>query len=316
VKDANDDRQVPMMGVLGAFVFAAQMINFAIPGTGSSGHLGGTLLLTMLLGPHAALLVIASVLAVQALFFADGGLLALGCNVINLGVFPAFVAYPLVFRPLARGTAGGTRRWVATAAAAVVGLQLGSLAVVAETKISGISELPLATFLCLMQPIHLVIGVVEGLATAAVASFVARARPEVLAPLVAGRSAGRRWRPVVAGLAVAALGLGGVGAWFASSRPDGLEWSVAKASGKGEIAGTSSAAHQAAARIQQKSACLPAYDLPGSAAGADAGKAWPAVRGATSLSGIGGGLAVLVIVVLLSLLLKPRPSKEAVGLER
>ena len=75
-----DDRKVPLMGVLGAFVFAAQMINFTIPATGSSGHLGGGLLLAILLGPHAAFLTIASVLVVQALFFADGGLLALGCK--------------------------------------------------------------------------------------------------------------------------------------------------------------------------------------------------------------------------------------------
>ena len=77
------------MGVLGAFIFAAQMINFTIPATGSSGHLGGGLILTILLGPYAAFLTIASVLMVQALFFADGGLLALGCNIFNLGFFPA-----------------------------------------------------------------------------------------------------------------------------------------------------------------------------------------------------------------------------------
>ena len=80
VRASADDRMTPLMGVLGAFVFAAQMVNFAIPGTGSSGHLGGGLLLAVLLAPHAALIVIASVLSVQALFFADGGLLALGAN--------------------------------------------------------------------------------------------------------------------------------------------------------------------------------------------------------------------------------------------
>src|SRR5512136_1265554 len=100
VRREADDRRVPLMGVLGAFLFAAQMINFSIPGTGSSGHLGGGLLLAILLGPHAAFIVIASVLTVQALFFADGGLLALGCNIFNLGFFPAFVAYPLVYRRL------------------------------------------------------------------------------------------------------------------------------------------------------------------------------------------------------------------------
>src|SRR5512134_667024 len=104
-----DDRKAPLMGVLGAFVFAAQMINFSIPGTGSSGHLGGGLLLAILLGPHAAFLVIASVLVVQALFFADGGLLALGCNAFNLGFLPAFVAYPVLYRRIAGDRPGPAR---------------------------------------------------------------------------------------------------------------------------------------------------------------------------------------------------------------
>ena len=98
VREELDESKIPLMGVAGAFVFAAQMLNFTIPGTGSSGHLGGALILAILLGPEAAFLVMASVLTVQALFFADGGLLALGCNIFNLGFFPAFVAYPLVYR--------------------------------------------------------------------------------------------------------------------------------------------------------------------------------------------------------------------------
>ena len=77
LQQAMKDSLVPLMGVLGAFIFASQMINFSIPLTGSSGHLGGGLILSVLLGPHAAFIVIASVLTVQALFFADGGLLAL-----------------------------------------------------------------------------------------------------------------------------------------------------------------------------------------------------------------------------------------------
>src|SRR5512134_4118717 len=101
VRKELDDRKVPLMGVLGAFLFAAQMVNFSIPGTGSSGHIGGGLLLAILLGPHAAILTIASVLFIQALFFADGGLLALGCNIFNLGIFPAFIAYPFIYKPIA-----------------------------------------------------------------------------------------------------------------------------------------------------------------------------------------------------------------------
>ena len=120
VKETLREDRVPLMGVLGAFIFAAQMINFTIPGTGSSGHLGGGLILAVLLGPYAAFLVIASVLTVQALFFADGGLLALGCNMFNLGFFPAFLAYPLLYRPFARGEYGSVRAWLAALVAAVV----------------------------------------------------------------------------------------------------------------------------------------------------------------------------------------------------
>src|SRR5512136_1061958 len=109
VRDEFDERNVPLMGVLGAFIFAAQMINFTIPATGSSGHLGGGLILSILLGPHAAFLTIASVLVVQALFFADGGLLALGCNIFNLGFIPAFIVFPFIYKKLAGCNPGQTR---------------------------------------------------------------------------------------------------------------------------------------------------------------------------------------------------------------
>src|SRR5512144_2778680 len=119
-----DDKLIPLMGVLGAFIFAAQMINFTIPGTGSSGHLGGGMILAILLGPYAAFLTMASVLTLQALFFADGGLLALGCNIWNLGVYPCFVAYPLVYKPLAGDGRSARRLLAASMAGGIVGLQL------------------------------------------------------------------------------------------------------------------------------------------------------------------------------------------------
>ncbi len=83
-----DEKKIPLMGVMSAFVFAAQMINFTIPGTGSSGHLAGSIMLAILLGPYAGFLSMAAILLIQALFFADGGLLAYGCNVINMGFLP------------------------------------------------------------------------------------------------------------------------------------------------------------------------------------------------------------------------------------
>ena len=138
-----DDRLVPLMGVLGAFIFAAQMINFSIPGTGSSGHLGGGMLLAILLGPHAAFLTISSVLMVQALFFADGGLLALGCNIFNLGLLPGLFRLSLSIPRGSRRTAPPQKRiFPASVISATAGLLLGAVCVVLQTRLSGISELP------------------------------------------------------------------------------------------------------------------------------------------------------------------------------
>ena len=87
VREENNPRKIPLMGIMGAFVFAAQMLNFTIPGTGSSGHLCGSMLLTALLGPQAAFLTMIGILAIQCLLFADGGLLALGCNIWNMAFY-------------------------------------------------------------------------------------------------------------------------------------------------------------------------------------------------------------------------------------
>ena len=311
VRRERDERKVPLMGVLGAFVFALQMINFTIPLTGSSGHLGGGLLLAILLGPHAAFLTIASVLVVQALFFADGGLLALGCNLFNLGVIPAFITYPLVYRPLAGRIPTPRRRTVATVTAAIIALQLGALAVVLETVASGIAALPLQPFALVMLPIHLVIGLVEGLATAAVVAFVVRARPELLAdaPAQPGRSAVPGWTLLTAFLA-AALVTGGILTWFASAHPDGLDWSVARVAGSTALDEPVHTAHRVLAAIQERLAVLPEYAFRAGAgsdgasvqAGADA-------RLGSSLAGVVGGLLTLALCVLIGIALRQRPGK-------
>ncbi len=261
---------VPLMGVTAAFVFAAQMVNFTIPATGSSGHLGGGLLMAILLGPHAAFLAMASVLAVQALFFADGGLLALGCNLFNLGFLTCFVAYPFVYRPLAGADPKRWRAALASVAAAMVGLQLGSLAVVLETFLSGVSDLPVGSFLLLMQPIHLAIGAVEGIATAAVIAFVMRVRPEILgrAPGTAPAGKGGWW--LVAALGVAAVITAGGLSWLASSHPDGLEWAISGATGGAGIPGGGGGIGKALASVQQRTAVMPDYGLrsaPGTSTG-------------------------------------------------
>ena len=296
-----DDRKVPLMGVLGAFVFAVQMINFTIPATGSSGHLGGGLLLAILLGPSAAFLSITSVLMVQALFFADGGLLALGCNIFNLGVFPAFVAYPFIYRKLVGETPSQPRMVFAAIIAAVTALQCGSLAVVLQTVISGVSSLPFDVFVLLMQPIHLAIGVVEGVVTALVVAFVYRARPEVLANIKHEKPLGELpLRSLLAIFLISAVMIGGVFSWFASEHPDGLEWSIARITGSHVLPKTGFEEHQALEAIQEKTAIFPDYALPDRA---DRGSSQ---RVGKSLSGIVGGALTLAICILTGFALRRR----------
>jgi cobalt/nickel transport system permease protein len=293
-----DDRKVPLMGVLGAFLFAAQMINFTIPATGSSGHLGGGLLLAILLGPSAAFLTIASVLMVQALFFADGGLLALGCNLFNLGVVPAFLVYPLIYKPLVGTEPSQRRLTTVTMIAAIVGLQLGALGVVLETLFSGIAELPFSAFLLLMQPIHLAIGIVEGVVTVAVVSFVQKARPEILLSALEVRPVGSGpLRNVILAFLVVAIVTGGMVSWFASDNPDGLEWSIARVTGMEELKGPKTAIHGAVAVLQEKTALLPDYSFKGGAAAENS-------RLGTTASGLLGGVLTLGGIVLFGVLLR------------
>jgi cobalt/nickel transport system permease protein len=305
-----DDRKVPLMGVLGAFIFAAQMINFSIPGTGSSGHLGGGLLLAILLGPQAAFLAIASVLVVQALFFADGGLLALGCNIFNLGFFPAFIAYPLIYKKIAGTHPGRVRLAGAAIVAAVAGLQMGAFGVVLETTLSGISSLPFTTFLALMQPIHLAIGVVEGLVTATVLSFVYKARPEMLvASFESSQHTPRPLRALLIGFLAVALLTAGMLSWYASAHPDGLEWAIAKVTGKEEISKPESGIIPALASLQHKTSFFPDYSLPGPAKSSvpKAAASGSAVDLGTSAAGIVGSLLTLAIASLAAFLLRKRP---------
>jgi cobalt/nickel transport system permease protein len=326
VREEMDDKKAPLMGVLGAFLFAAQLINFTIPATGSSGHLGGGLLLAILLGPCAAFLTIASVLTVQALFFADGGLLALGCNIFNLGIFPAFIAYPLIYKKITGSQPTQGRIAAASLIAAVVSLQLGAFGVVLETVSSDISSLPFSSFVLLMQPIHLGIGIVEGVVTAAVVSFVYRARPEILQSALHAKPIGDfRIRTVIVAFLAAAVVTGGLLSWFASGNPDGLEWSIKKVTGKEEIEAGKDGLHGSLASLQEKLAFLPDYnfkksDLPKTESEKPATeqkkelvvkpegevKKTGGSKLGTSLSGVLGGFITLVLAAVTGLLLKRR----------
>jgi cobalt/nickel transport system permease protein len=281
-----EESKIPLMGVMGAFIFAAQMINFSIPGTGSSGHLGGGLMLAILLGPFAGFLTMVSVLLVQALFFGDGGLLAFGANVFNMGFFTCFVAYPLLYRPFMKNGITTRKIILACVITAVVGLQLGAFSVVVETLLSGKTDLPFATFALFMQPIHLAIGLVEGFVTAAVIGFVWNARPELLAcPTCKLEKTSMPMKKILFVLTGCVILMGAIISLVASTNPDGLEWAIGNVTGDDSLQ-AGGAIHDFFAKIQDKIAFLPDYNFD------DGGKDTPL---GTSVSGVLGGLMTLLL---------------------
>lgn len=171
------EKQIPLMGVLAAFIFAAQMLNFPIVG-GTSGHLIGAALAAILVGPWAGVLIMTCVLAVQSLIFQDGGLLALGANIVNMGIVACFVGYyvyrgmALLFskRRLGIMIGSGIAAWLTVVAA--------SVACAFELAISGI--VPLSVALPAMAGVHAIIGIGEGLITAAVLGLVLATRADLL----------------------------------------------------------------------------------------------------------------------------------------
>ena len=306
LKKEDDPAKLPTMAVTAALVFAGQMINYTIPGTGSSGHMCGGMLLSALLGPQAGFLSMIVILAIQCLFFADGGLMALGANVWNMAFYGCFVGYYLIWRPIMGsrlfGEGKGAQRSrivLASILGCVLTLQLGAFSVVLETSLSGITELPFGAFVALMQPIHLAIGLVEGLVTAAVLLFVYESRPELLQGVtpVSGAESKRSLKATVAILAVIALLVGGGLSLLASSNPDGLEWALFGNAEEGysenmgldeENFGVSSSAADTAGAIQEKTALLPDYAFPESESAVG-----------TSFSGVVGSALVAGVAVLI-----------------
>jgi len=176
VKADFSGRMVPIMGVLAAFVFAAQMLNFPILG-GTSGHLVGGGLLAILLGPMAGSLTLTTVIIAQALFLQDGGLIALGANIFNISAVTSFSGYA-VFRLLGGSRGPGKRLLFAGFLAGWSSLLISSGCCALEMGLSG--AIPLRVGLATMLGYHAVVGIVEGMLTAGVLSFLYKVRPDLM----------------------------------------------------------------------------------------------------------------------------------------
>ncbi|MFA5864324.1 MAG: energy-coupling factor ABC transporter permease [Phycisphaerae bacterium] len=289
IRDMADSHLIPLMGVLGAFVFAAQMVNFSLPAiAGTSDHLIGAILLAVLLGPHAALITMTGILVVQCLVFQDGGLLALGANIINMGLLPAYIGYGLWRLMIGQGPLTRGKLLPAAWTAAFIGVCLGSAAVCVEVGLSGRLAIPLAKFSAAMIGIHLVSGAIEGGITCAILIFLYKLYPHLAGTSVNWQEKKMNPRSLVVMICVLAVVTAGSFSWFASPYADGLERVVSAPSTlkpKTELAGKIDT-------FQNKFTPLPDYnkrDEPSQ-------KRWPNVNFWTSFSGLLGiGLTMFVI---------------------
>lgn len=206
------ERQIPLMGIMAAFIFAAQMINFPVAG-GTSGHLLGGTLAAIMLGPWAAMLVMTAVIAVQGLLFQDGGLLVMGANILNMGILTVAIGYGLY-----RGTFGASRsvKLAVAGFAAWLSVMAGAFATAMELWLSGTSNLQTVTLA--MLGVHAVIGLGEALITVAALAFIFQTRPDLLDEKSTGAQGGRGW--VVAGFLIALAVI--LLSPMASVNPDGL----------------------------------------------------------------------------------------------
>ncbi len=232
-----DERLIPLAGIMGAFIFAAQMINFPVAG-GTSGHFIGAALAFIVLGPWLGLLTMTAVIALQALLFQDGGLVVMGANILIMGLVPGFVGYE-IYR---LGAAGGRRvQSAATGAGAWLSIMAAALVTTLLLAFSGTTSLRIA--LPAMLGVHALIGIGEALITLAALAFLRRSRPAALEEAPAGAQGGWLILGLIAALVVLLL------APFASGQPDGLEWVA-------EMAGFAESAQEAPYSL------LPDYTLP------------------------------------------------------
>jgi cobalt/nickel transport system permease protein len=272
-------RKVPLLGVTAAFVFAAQMVNFPIAG-GTSGHLIGGVLAGVLLGPSGTVLVMTAVLTLQCLLFADGGLLALGANIFNMGIVGGVGGY-YVYRALSRAF-GARAKFLGVAVAAWCGTVMSAVATAGELSLSGV--VPWSVGVLAMAGVHMVMGVGEALITTLVVLAIDRTRPEILADGPTGLPLRGTAETVAFGLVIS-LGLGIFVSPIASTWPDGLE----------KIAGTLGFLERAV-QTPLASAPIPDYTLPGIGS-----PGW-----ATALAGGIGTAVVFLAVLVIARLIVPR----------
>jgi cobalt/nickel transport system permease protein len=301
--------KLALMGILGAFVFAAQMVNFQLPAMpGTSGHLVGAVLLAIVLGPHAAAIVMSSVVIIQCLIFQDGGLLALGCNLINIAIVPSYLGYSL-YKTITNGSPGSLRIYIGTMLACVIAVEAGACLVPIETALSGVLMVPFSTFLITMLGVHLLVGFVEGLVTVAVLGYLQQVRPDIVLTSLPGKVRLSR-KAVLVTLLVFTVVIGAGLSLLACGLPDGLEWSYAERPDQPDF---KSAVENRDPRIaavddfQSKYSPLPDYSVRASKLGeTPPQEAKSAAAGWTSFAGVVGSALTMAFIWLTAWLLRKK----------
>jgi cobalt/nickel transport system permease protein len=306
--------KLALMGILGAFVFAAQMVNFQLPAMpGTSGHLVGAVLLAIILGPHAAAIVISSVVIVQCLIFQDGGLLALGCNLINMALVPSYLGY-FLYKTITNGRSGSLRIYIATLLACVIAIEAGACLVPLQAALSGVLAVPFLTFLATMLGVHLLVGLVEGLITVAVLGYLQQVRPDIVLDSLPGKVRLSR-KAVLVTLVVFTIIIGAGFSLLACSLPDGLEWSYAERPDQPDF---KSAVENQDPRItavddfQSKYSPMPDYSVRSAKLGQAPAGEIEAVAGWTSFAGVLGSALTMAFIWLTARLLRRKQSEAVV----
>jgi len=298
--------KLALMGILGAFVFAAQMVNFQLPAMpGTSGHMVGAVLLAIILGPHLAAIVISSVVIVQCLIFQDGGLLALGCNIINMALVPSYLGY-FLYRTITNGRFSSLKVYIGAMLACVIATEAGAILVAIQAALSGVLAVPLSTFLITMIGVHFLVGFVEGLVTVTVLAYLQQLRPDIVADSLPGTVRLSK-NAVLATLGILAVLIGAGLSLLASDLPDGLEWSYAERPDEPEfetVVSNPDSRITAIDDFQSKYSLMPDYTARASKLGdvadqqADVGAGW------TSFAGVVGSVFTMAVIWLTAWMLR------------
>ncbi len=307
VKKSIAPEKMILMGLLGAFIFAGQMVNFRLPAMpGTSGHMIGAVLMAIILGPGAAAIVISSVVIIQCFIFQDGGLLSLGCNIINMAIVPSYVGYYL-YRLATAEPFSNLRTYFGTILACLVAVELGAVLVPLEAAASGVLSVPLSTFLVTMLGVHFIVGISEGVITVAVLAFIQQTRPDIVADKLPGRIRLSK-RVVFATFAILTVITGTGLSLLASGMPDGLEWSYAERPDQPHfepIVSNSDSIVEKVNHFQSKYSLMPDYTVKSRNALHSSAAGW------TSLAGVFGSVATMLVIWLTVWVLRRKSSLTA-----